>query len=388
MNFEFRNIEFRNIFDIDFNKYDKKSVKVSIISIAVMFLISVITTFLIKLNFGVTRINIFSVLLTLHLSALKVKNMMVFSISTVKIGVMILLIVPVIVLSITNYIVYKRKFDSIKECIYESFKIAILYGLFLAIISIFSKVRINMGIDAMFGFGYNNSTTIGYKMMYSFINGFTIAFVTSIILNWKKEFYGIDYFVDIVVDVLRVFTRLFIIVLILTTLIAFAKSYTFSDFGIMTYSKGVGIIAYILQIASYLMIILSGGSIEIGDKSESLSIFSIFNKSMFMDMKLIILIVFCIFAIAMILVGSKIYKNYRYDNKKIILQFSVVYSLFISTISRFSAISISTSSMKNFSSFEIIAKSNPILVFISAIILSLLFLNLGYRVADELEEYL
>lgn len=389
MNFEFKNIEFRNFFDIDLNKYDKKAIKVSFISIAVMLLISIISTILIKLNFdGVTRINIFSILLSFHLSALKVKNMMVFSISTVKIGIIILLIVPVIVLSITNLFIYKREFDSIKECMYESFKIAFLYGMFLSVIAIFSRVKINMGIDAMFGFGYNNSTTIGYKLIYSFVNGFMIAFITSTILNWKKEFYGRYYFVDIVFSALKVFINLFVITLIITTIVSFTKNYTFSDFGLTTYSKGFGIVAYVVQIASYLMIILSGGSVEIGDKSDSLSIFSVFNKSIFMDTKLIIFIVFSIFALTMILIGSKIYKNYRNDNKKMILHFSVFYSFFISVISRFSAISISTSSIKNFSSFEIIAKSNPVLVFISAMILSMIFLNIGYKATEELEEYL
>lgn len=389
MNFEFRKEEFRDFIDRNFKSNIGKAIKVASISIILMILVSIITIVGIKFIYGdFARVNIFSILLTFHLSALKVKNMMVISIGTIRIGIIILLLMPMIILAISNFIVYRRKIESIEECVYESIKIAFVYGLFLSIIAIFSKIRINMGIDAMFGFGFNNSTTIGYKMLYSFTNGFIIAFITSLLLNWKKEFYGIYYSVDIISDVLKVFIKIAVILFIFTLIVKFTKNYAFSDFNILKHSTGFGTVAYIVQIVAYLMIIASGGSIEIGSDSNTVSIFKIFSGSTFIDTKLVVSIVFCVFAIAMIFVGNKIYKNYKYNDKKSILHFSIVYSTFIALVSRFSTISLSTSSMQNFSSFEIIAKSNSVSVFLITFIFSMIFIEIGHRVSKEIEEYL
>lgn len=70
-----------------------------------------------------------------------------------------------------------------------------------------------------------------------------------------------------------------------------------------------------MQMAAYLITIATGGIVHVGDSS-SMSIFSIFNSATFTDTKLLIRIIFCVFAIAMIFVGANIYRNYRFENRK------------------------------------------------------------------------
>lgn len=382
--FEFKKPNFENFKNRNFGAEGKKSLKVSLIAFLIMLVISVgiatIRTFGLG---GMIRVNVFSVLLALHLIDMKIRGMMLFSATTVNIGIVIVLLLPIIVLSISNFIVYRRKFENMRDCIYESVKIAFIYGMILAVVSIFSKIRINMGMDSMFGFGMNNSTTIGYKMISSFANGFIISFLTSIVLNWKKEFRGESYLTDVISDGFKVFLKMVAIVLIVTSIVTFTKNYSLSDFGISNYSKGAFVIVYILQIASYLIAIASGGAVNIGNNSDYLSIFSIFNSSVFTDTRLLIAILFSIFALIMIFEGANIYKNYRFENKKTVIHFSIIYAFLVGLVAKFSSIALSTSSSQIMPSLDIIIRVNPLSLFVIVFMLSVLFLEVGYRLAPK-----
>ena len=85
-----------------------------------------------------------------------------FSSSTVNIGIIILLLIPILALVVANLFIYRRKIETIDRCIIEALKVGFMYGLLLAITSIFSTTRINLGMGNIFGFG-NNYIAIGYK---------------------------------------------------------------------------------------------------------------------------------------------------------------------------------------------------------------------------------
>ena len=384
--FEFKKPDFENFKNRNFGGKGKKALKVSLIAFLIMLVISVgisaIRTFSLG---GMVRVNVFSVLLALHLVDMKIRGMMLFSATTVNIGVVIVLLLPIIAISISNFIVYRRKFENMGDCIYESIKIAFIYGMILAIVSLFSKIRINMGMDSMFGFGMNNSTIIGYKMISSFANGFIISFLISIVLNWKKEFRGESYLTDVISDGFKVFLKVVAIVLVITSVVTFTKNYSLSDFGLSDYSKGMSVIAYIVQITSYLLAIASGGAVNIGNNSDSLSVFSIFNSSVFTDTRLLIAILFSSFALIMIFEGANIYKNYRFENKKTVIHFSVVYAFLVGLVAKFSSIALSTSSSQIMPSLEIIIRVNPLSLFVIVFALSVLFLEVGYIITPNVD---
>ncbi len=309
----------------------------------------------------------------------------------------------------------------------------------------FSTTRINLGMGNIFGFG-NNYIAIGYKFFPAFGNGFLIAFLTSVILNYRKEFHGEYYTTDIISDAVKeflklsliilvitvivvftknstlydfglsdfhgeyyttdiisdavkeflklsliilvitvivVFTKnstlydfglsdyskgyyttdiisdavkeflkLSLIILVITVIVVFTKNSTLYDFGLSDYSKGGAVIAYIMQMAAYLITIATGGIVHVGDSS-SMSIFSIFNSATFTDTKRLIRIIFCVFAIAMIFVGANIYRNYRFENRKTVLHFSIAFGFLVGLVAKFSSISISGSMMQNMSSMDI-----------------------------------
>ena len=393
--FEFNKPNFENIKEnirnlknnINLKREGKQSLKVAGITFVIMLIISLIASGLRSqfLN-GMGNINLFSILLGLNLVGVRVRSrgMMMFSSSTVNLGVIALILIPIISLIVANLIIYRRKIESLDKCVLEALKVAFIYGMLLAVASIFSTTRINLGMGNIFGFG-NNYIAIGYKFFPAFGNGFLIAFLTTAILNYRKEFHGEYYTTDIVSDAIREFLKISLIVLVITVIVVFTKNSALYDFGISEYSKGGAVGAYIMQIAAYLITIATGGIVHIGDSS-SMSIFSIFNSATFTDTKLLIRIIFCIFAIAMIFVGANIYRNYRFENRKTVLHFSIVFGFLVGLVAKFSAISISGSMMQNMSAIDLAISAGTFTTFVIATISTIIFTEIGYRIAPHVDD--
>ena len=393
--FEFNKPNFENIKEnirnlknnINLKREGKQSLKVAGIAFVIMLIISLIASGLRSqfLN-GMGNINLFSILLGLNLVGVRVRSrgMMMFSSSTVNLGVIALILIPIISLIVANLIIYRRKIESLDKCVLEALKVAFIYGMMLAVASIFSTTKINLGMGNIFGFG-NNYIAIGYKFFPAFGNGFLIAFLTTAILNYRKEFHGEYYTTDIVSDAIREFLKISLIVLVITVIVVFTKNSALYDFGISEYSKGGAVGAYIMQIAAYLITIATGGIVHIGDSS-SMSIFSIFNSATFTDTKLLIRIIFCIFAIAMIFVGANIYRNYRFENRKTVLHFSIVFGFLVGLVAKFSAISISGSMMQNMSSIDLAISAGTFTTFVIATISTIIFTEIGYRIAPHVDD--
>ena len=393
--FEFNKPNFENIKEnirnlknnINLKREGKQSLKVAGIAFVIMLIISLIASGLRSqfLN-GMGNINLFSILLGLNLVGVRVRSrgMMMFSSSTVNLGVIALILIPIISLIVANLIIYRRKIESLDKCVLEALKVAFIYGMLLAVASIFSTTKINLGMGNIFGFG-NNYIAIGYKFFPAFGNGFLIAFLTTAILNYRKEFHGEYYTTDIVSDAIREFLKISLIVLVITVIVVFTKNSALYDFGISEYSKGGAVGAYIMQIAAYLITIATGGIVHIGDSS-SISIFSIFNSATFTDTKLLIRIIFCIFAIAMIFVGANIYRNYRFENRKTVLHFSIVFGFLVGLVAKFSAISISGSMMQNMSSIDLAITAGTFTTFVIATISTIIFTEIGYRIAPHVDD--
>lgn len=394
-NFEFKKHNFDNIKEnmrglkdkINLKREGNQPLKVAGIAFVILLIVSIIASS-VRRQFlgGIGNVNMFSILLGLNLIGVRIRSngMMMFSSSTINIGVIVLLLIPILALIVANLFIYRRKIESIDRCIIEALKVGFIYGLLLAITSIFSTTRINLGMGNMFGFG-NNYIAIGYKFFPAFGNGFLIAFLASAILNYRKEFYGEYYTIDIISDAVKEFLKLSLIILVITVIVVFTKNSTLYDFGLSDYSKGGAVVAYIMQMAAYLITIATGGIVHIGDSS-SMSIFSIFNSATFTDTKLLIRIIFCIFAIAMIFVGANIYRNYRFENRKTVLHFSIAFGFLVGLVAKFSSISISGSMMQNMSSMDLAVRAGTFTTFVISILFTVVFTEIGYRVAPHLDD--
>ncbi|QQQ87283.1 hypothetical protein JHD53_04150 [Peptacetobacter hiranonis] len=394
-NFEFKKPNFDNIKEnmrwlkdkINLKREGNQPLKVAGIAFVILLIVSIIASS-VRRQFlgGIGNVNMFSILLGLNLIGVRIRSngMMMFSSSTINIGVIVLLLIPILALVVANLFIYRRKIESIDRCIIEALKVGFIYGLLLAITSMFSTTRINLGMGNIFGFG-NNYIAIGYKFFPAFGNGFLIAFLTSVILNYRKEFHGEYYTTDIISDAVKEFLKLSLIILVITVIVVFTKNSTLYDFGLSDYSKGGAVIAYIMQMAAYLITIATGGIVHVGDSS-SMSIFSIFNSATFTDTKLLIRIIFCVFAIAMIFVGANIYRNYRFENRKTVLHFSIAFGFLVGLVAKFSAISISGSMIQNMSSMDLAVRAGTFTTFVISILFTVVFTEIGYRVAPHLDD--
>ena len=394
-NFEFKKPNFDNIKEnmrgmkdkINLKREGNQPLKVAGIAFVILLIVSIIASS-VRRQFlgGIGNVNMFSILLGLNLIGVRIRSngMMMFSSSTINIGVIVLLLIPILALVVANLFIYRRKIESIDRCIIEALKVGFVYGLLLAITSMFSTTKINLGMGNIFGFG-NNYIAIGYKFFPAFGNGFLIAFLTSVILNYRKEFHGEYYTTDIVSDAVREFFKLSLIILVITAIVVFTKNSTLYDFGLSEYSKGGAVVAYIMQMTAYLVTIATGGIVHVGDSS-SVSIFSIFNSATFTDTKLLIRIIFCVFAIAMIFVGANIYRNYRFENRKTVLHFSIAFGFLVGLVAKFSAISISGSMMQNMSSMDLAVRAGTFTTFVISILFTVVFTEIGYRVAPHLDD--
>ena len=394
-NFEFKKPNFDNIKEnmrglkdkINLKREGNQPLKVAGIAFVILLIVSIIASS-VRRQFlgGIGNVNMFSILLGLNLIGVRIRSngMMMFSSSTINIGVIVLLLIPILALVVANLFIYRRKIESIDRCIIEALKTGFVYGLLLAITSIFSTTRINLGMGNILGFG-NNYIAIGYKFFPAFGNGFLIAFLTSVILNYRKEFHGEYYTTDIISDAVKEFLKLSLIILGITVIVVFTKNSTLYDFGLSDYSKGGAVIVYIMQMAAYLITIATGGIVHVGDSS-SMSIFSIFNSATFTDTKLLIRIIFCVFAIAMIFVGANIYRNYRFENRKTVLHFSIAFGFLVGLVAKFSAISISGSMIQNMSSMDLAVRAGTFTTFVISILFTVVFTEIGYRVAPHLDD--
>lgn len=394
-NFEFKKPNFDNIKEnmrwlkdkINLKREGNQPLKVAGIAFVILLIVSIIASS-VRRQFlgGIGNVNMFSILLGLNLIGVRIRSngMMMFSSSTINIGVIVILLIPILALIVANLFIYRRKIESIDRCIIEALKVGFIYGLLLAITSIFSTTRINLGMGNIFGFG-NNYIAIGYKFFPAFGNGFLIAFLTSVILNYRKEFHGEYYTTDIISDAVKEFLKLSLIILVITVIVVFTKNSTLYDFGLSDYSKGGAVIAYIMQMAAYLITIATGGIVHVGDSS-SMSIFSIFNSATFTDTKLLIRIIFCVFAIAMIFVGANIYRNYRFENRKTVLHFSIAFGFLVGLVAKFSAISISGLMIQNMSSMDLAVRAGTFTTFVISILFTVVFTEIGYRVAPHLDD--
>ena len=142
--FEFKKPDFENIKEnmkgfkdkINLRREGNQSLKVAGIAFVILLIVSVIASS-VRRQFldGMGNVNMFSILLGLNLVGVRIRSngMMMFSSSTVNIGIIILLLIPILALVVANLFIYRRKIETIDRCIIEALKVGFMYGLLLAI---------------------------------------------------------------------------------------------------------------------------------------------------------------------------------------------------------------------------------------------------------------
>ena len=142
-NFEFKKPNFDNIKEnmsglkdkINLKREGNQPLKVAGIAFVILLIVSIIASS-VRRQFlgGIGNVNMFSILLGLNLIGVRIRSngMMMFSSSTVNLGVIALILIPIISLIVANLIIYRRKIESLDKCVLEALKVAFIYGMLLA----------------------------------------------------------------------------------------------------------------------------------------------------------------------------------------------------------------------------------------------------------------
>ena len=145
-NFEFKKPNFDNIKEnirglkekINLKREGNQPLKVAGIAFVILLIVSIIASSVRRQFLGdIGNVNMFSILLGLNLIGVRIRSngMMLFSSSTINIGVIVILLIPILALIVANLFIYRRKIESIDRCIIEALKVGFIYGLLLAITS-------------------------------------------------------------------------------------------------------------------------------------------------------------------------------------------------------------------------------------------------------------
>lgn len=356
------------------SKFEIKNIlKISLSSVIILFIISMVYKMVIfkpgtELNKLISPLHI---LLAMNLGEINIFTTSVFSSSTanIKLGLVIMIILPMIVISILNILFTKKQTKSISYILRHSSLIGITYGGILGILSIFAKNRVNTGDMFM----YTGAIVYGFSLISIIINGFIIGFISSFtveIFKFRDKTINLDL---LKLSYKTIGAGILCTTIILTILSYFNKSYI-HDLGLYTYVNKVSMPVVIIQLAVYTWAFANLIPVTIGNIS--LSILGIVNSNLFFDTKLILIAIICISALIFIIVGSKLKVNHSEDGIKIVRQFSISYSLIMGLIAILSTIVATGNGIASFSmGFEFV------IAIIVSYIYSFIFTLIGYKLS-------
>lgn len=318
--------KFKDIAD-NFNLVN--NIKTASLSIGILFVLSLVIKFIIIGNDNQVSqiINPLHIMLLTNLANINI-FMSLFMNSTqssINFGLLILLIVPIISLFLSYNIFMKKENNSLIYHIKNSLIVAMIYAIMLCIISIISQVQINLSS------GFNQ-----YGILFRFnpisvlFKSFIIAFIFILFIGMKKEYTKENMICDLFKMVIKTIFIGYLLVLIISIILYFANINYITELGLSSYRRNLSMGIILSQLAIYLWSAANLIPISIGSKI--ISITSLFDLSISLDLILVLGATIALSALIFIIVGSKLKIKYKSNNLKPVLIFSGLYSIIIGII--------------------------------------------------------
>ncbi|CEO20686.1 hypothetical protein [Paraclostridium sordellii] len=354
----------------------KSRFKVPIVSILMLILISII----IKCILGFVEsdinkyLNVFNILMGVNLVPIDISSSsnLGFGKININLGIILWIIIPAICITISSIIFIKKDEIDKTNILKETLIISIIYGAFIAFVSILAKRTISLSMNEY----YNLSIILSYSLCKSFINGILVCFIPTYITLYNKVKPKENIY-KIINKVLKTIGTLLIIILItLIVCFVFNKLYLNSE-GIMTLVMLVQISTYIIHLANLIPMIIINSII---------SIFSMSNLVMYINdnMLLVIYSIILFNAILLIVAGYDV-KN-KFKNQKYIKIFSLIYSIVIGVSIHLTKIdtngTISLLESKSYETYSYIG-SSAILGMMISFLYCYIMLFIGYKLNKE-----
>lgn len=303
-------------------------------TVFILFIIALIFKAIITIQFNDISylINPAHIILALNLGQISVamSTMMGSGFINANIGLLILLIIPILGLIISNLIFMRKRCKDSKTTLANSLGVGILYGLILAILSIFTNVK--TGSHSMLEYGY--TLEYSYQFFSVLLNGFVLGFICTYITAYKKSYEKGNMYMSLFSNSIKIFILGYVLVLAILFVLTISDSSYLNELDMSSYSNGANLFAILPQIASYMWAFANGISVTI--INSTVSIFSLGSSSLFGDTKLMFYAMGALSALILLLNGYKLRFKYSTDNIKPVIVFSVYYSFLMGMLALFS----------------------------------------------------
>lgn len=292
----------------------------------------------------------------------------------IKLGLLIIIIVPIISLVISNTIFMRKNRKDINELFRNSMGVGISYSLILLFIGLISNVKLNLSDMLNFGVSLN----IRYNYLSILFNGFLIGFLTTYFIGFNKSYKKENiYFYLFKKAIDTVLLGYFIIFIIMIILSLYNQNFLF-ELGIYGYYDNLSIM--LSQLSSYIW--LFANFIPVTLQDNLISVFNILDSNLFFNTKLILYSTIFISFIMLLISGCIIKHKCKENSTKSVLIFSLFYAIIMSILASFSILNIDGNiSLIKINSYEssIYMGSNIFITMILSFIYSYVVSGIGYK---------
>lgn len=303
-------------------------------TIFILFIIALIFKAIITIQFNDISylINPAHIILALNLGQISVSmsTMMGSGFINANIGLLILLIIPILVLLISNLIFMRKRCRDSKTVLANSLGVGIFYGLVLAILSIFTNVKTSS--HSMLEYGY--ALEYSYEFFSVLLNGFVLGFICTYITTYKKSYEKENMYLSLFSNSIRTFILGYVLVLVILLVLTISDSSYLNELDMSSYSNGLNLFTILPQIASYMWAFANGISVTI--INSTVSMFTLSSSSLFGDTKLMFYAMGALSMLILLLNGYKLRFKYNTDSIRPIIVFSIYYAFLMGILALFS----------------------------------------------------
>lgn len=295
--------------------------------------------------------------------------------SSVNFGFLILLILPIVSFMLPYRMFMKKRNISFITHVKNSLGVAIIYAIILCVISKVSQIEVSLS---------NGFNQYGYGIFFSFstfnvlFKGFIIGFILVLFMGLKKEYEKENMIAGVLKIALKTIFIGYILVLIIAAILYFANVNYIFDLGLNSYIGDISLGVVLSQLAIYLLAFSNLIPVSLG--SGSLSILSLFNSNISLDLMLLLGAMIALSALIFIIVGCKLESKYKSKNIKPVIIFSGCYAVIIAVIGSLTTIYIGDNVASMLTSLSAIQMGfNFITGMIISFIYSLIITLTGYK---------
>ncbi|KPI52821.1 membrane protein [Clostridioides difficile] len=303
-------------------------------TVFILFIIALIFKAIITIQFNDISylVNPAHIILALNLGQISVSmsTMMGSGFINANIGLLILLIIPILGLIISNLIFMRKRCIDSKAVLANSLGVGIIYGLVLAILSIFTNVKTSS--HSMLEYGY--ALEYSYEFFSVLLNGFVLGFICTYITTYKKSYEKENMYMSLFSNSIKIFILGYVLVLVILFVLTISDSSYLNELDMSSYSNGLNLFAILPQIASYMWAFANGISVTI--INSTVSIFTLSSSSLFGDTKLMFYAMGALSILILLLNGYKLRFKYSTDSVKPVIVFSVYYAFLMGMLALFS----------------------------------------------------